>query len=172
MSSANHRTGPNINPIIACMERPKASARRGWRLRDAGGSRNRVRIGLGTVRAFVRLRPALLLLAALRATTACSTVEPPSADDASAAPPAVEASANTCAAAGGTCVSFETSCPVLQQNTVLCADSVMVCCLPPDGGGLFVPPGPEGGADEASAPGMDSGGGTSPVDGSSDAPTG
>jgi hypothetical protein len=107
------------------------------------------------------MRPASLLFILLRATTACSTVEPPSADEASTAPLVEEAGTNTCALAGGTCVSFQTSCPVLQQNTVLCADSVMVCCLPPDDAGLFVPAGPEAGADAASSPG---------VDGSSDAP--
>jgi hypothetical protein len=114
-----------------------------------------------TVPGIARMRRALLLFALLRATAACSTVEPPSAADASNAPLAEEAGTNTCAAAGGTCVSFQTPCPVLQQNTVLCADSVMVCCLPPDDAGLFVPAGPEAGADAASSPA---------VDGSSDAP--
>jgi hypothetical protein len=52
-------------------------------------------------------------------------------------------------------VTFQTECPVLQQNTVLCDDSVMICCLPAEDAG-FVPEGPDTGSGSG---GGDSGGG-------------
>jgi hypothetical protein len=55
-----------------------------------------------------------------------------------------------CENAGGMCVTFQTECPVLQQNTVLCGDSVMICCLPPDDAAPFMPPIEAGGPVEAS----------------------
>jgi hypothetical protein len=51
-------------------------------------------------------------------------------------------------------VSFQTECPILQQNTVLCGDSVMVCCLPPDDAAPFMPP-EEAGAVDTGSPGHD-----------------
>jgi len=72
-----------------------------------------------------------------------------------------------CANAGGTCVSFQTECPIVQQNPVLCGDSVMICCLPADDAAPFVPPVESGtGADTGSHPGPEAG----PVEASPDAP--
>jgi hypothetical protein len=60
-----------------------------------------------------------------------------------------------CTAAGGTCVTFQTECPTLQQNTVLCGDSVMICCLPPDDAAPYLGPPDEAGPDTGSPMGTD-----------------
>jgi hypothetical protein len=105
------------------------------------------------------MRRVLLLLAALLSVPlACSTKSPTPAatgDDASMTVVDEGGSPAACENAGGMCVTFQTECPVLQQNTVLCGDSVMICCLPPDDAAPFVPPveagaGPESGPVEAS----------------------
>ena len=47
------------------------------------------------------------------------------ADDGSTAP---------CTSVGGTCEPIGTgACPILQQNAELCANVILVCCLPPGG---------------------------------------
>jgi len=113
----------------------------------------------------------LLLAASLAIPLACSTKSPAPADtgdDASMTVVDEGGSPASCAAVGGTCVTFQTECPVLQQNTVLCGDSVMICCLPPDDAAPFMPP-VEAGADTGSHPGMDAAPEASPVEASSDA---
>ena len=90
------------------------------------------------------MRRVLLLLAALLSLPlACSTKSPTPAatgDDASMTVVDEGGSPAACENAGGMCVTFQTECPILQQNTVLCGDSVMICCLPPDDAAPFVPP--------------------------------
>ncbi|MGD0526759.1 MAG: hypothetical protein ABSE49_16555 [Polyangiaceae bacterium] len=125
------------------------------------------------------VRPARFLLAlALSSAAACSSTSstsPTLADDYDDAA-VIEGDANVdeagsveaCMNAGGTCQTFDMECPVLQQNTALCGDSVMICCLPPDDAAPYLPPleaGPETGAPmpeagpvEASSP-SDAGGG-------------
>src|SRR5580704_13814928 len=93
--------------------------------------------------ACVRTAVLLLLAAALSVPLACSTKSPSPAatgDDASMTVVDEAGSPAACANQGGTCVTFETECPVLQQNAVLCGDSVMICCLPPDDAAPFMPP--------------------------------
>jgi hypothetical protein len=117
------------------------------------------------------MRPVLLLLAAsLSVPLACSTKSPTPADtgdDASMTVVDEGGSPAACANAGGTCVSFQTDCPILQQNTVLCGDSVMICCLPPDDAAPYTPP-------EEAGPVPDAGTvpEAGPVEASSDAPGG
>ena len=72
-------------------------------------------------------------------------------------------SVEACMNAGGTCQTFDMECPILQQNTALCGDSVMICCLPPDDAAPYLPP-LEAGPD-TSAPMPEAG----PVEASSDA---
>jgi hypothetical protein len=88
--------------------------------------------------------PRLLLTACIAITLACSSSSSPSngSSDASA-PPGEDASTVPCTSAGGTCVPYTTTCPVLQQNPTLCGDSVLLCCLPPEDAGTFIPPGPD-----------------------------
>jgi hypothetical protein len=47
------------------------------------------------------------------------------------------------------CVPYSTECPVLQQNPALCGSTLLVCCLPPDGGGIVQPPMDSGTSDDA-----------------------
>jgi hypothetical protein len=116
------------------------------------------------------MRPVLLLLAAsLSVPLACSTKSPIAAatgDDASMTVVDEGGSPAACENAGGMCVTFETPCPALQQNTVLCGDSVMICCLPADDAAPFMPPVEAGVPDTGSVPE------TGPVEASSDAPNG
>ncbi len=99
----------------------------------------------------------LFLVAAASTILACSSSSSSgSSSDASAALPAEDASTAPCLSLGGTCVSYQTSCPVLQQNTALCGDSLLICCLPADDAGTIVEPG----GDSA----------TGPVEASADAP--
>jgi hypothetical protein len=120
------------------------------------------------------VRPALLLAAlSLSCAVACTTSSSTSPtlvgdyDDAAV----TEGDANVdeagsveaCMNAGGTCQTFDMECPILQQNTALCGDSVMICCLPPDDAAPYLPP-LEAGPD-TSAPMPEAG----PVEASSDA---
>jgi hypothetical protein len=119
--------------------------------------------------ACVRFAVVLLLAAGLSVPLACSTKSPSPAatgDDASMTVVDEGGSPADCTNAGGTCVTFQTACPILQQNTVLCGDSVMICCLPPDDAAPFMPP-VEGGAPPDSGPAPEAG----PVEASSDAST-
>lgn len=143
----------------------------------------------------VRVRGILFLLsvsASLFTFQACSKngESSGSEDDAATAPlPSSDGSSAACTAAGGTCVSFQDPCPVLQQNTELCGDTVMVCCLPPDAESThFTPPAdasfeaappPDSGSssgadtgttgsDSGSSSGADSGPEAAPVEASSD----
>lgn len=50
-----------------------------------------------------------------------------------------------CTSVGGVCQPFSMNCPIEQQNTALCGDSLLVCCLPPDGETLPNPPDGGGG---------------------------
>ncbi|HEY3817996.1 MAG TPA: hypothetical protein VGL81_12535 [Polyangiaceae bacterium] len=108
------------------------------------------------------MRALLLLLAAsLFVPLACTTETPTPAsvaeDDDAASMVADEAgSPAACANAGGTCVTFQTPCPVLQQDTVLCGDSVMICCLPADDAAPYMPP-TEAGAEAGPQPGPEAG---------------
>ncbi len=87
----------------------------------------------------------LLVTACLAVTLACSSSSGSSAGPDASAPPGDDASMVPCTSAGGTCMPYTGSCPVLQQNATLCGDSVLLCCLPPDDAGTFVPPGPDSG---------------------------
>ncbi|HEX3343877.1 MAG TPA: hypothetical protein VHS09_04855 [Polyangiaceae bacterium] len=117
-------------------------------------------------------RLGLLLLAGSLATTlACTTETPTPAnignpDDASVTVVDEGGSPAACENAGGMCVTFQTGCPILQQNTVLCGDSVMICCLPPDDAAPFVPP-VEAGV-ETGSPGPEAGGAEASPDGAGD----
>ncbi len=73
-------------------------------------------------------------------TFACSTSSPSTAGTDASAPPAEDASTVPCTSLGGTCVTYSTPCPVLQQNATLCGDSVLLCCLPPDDAGPIIEP--------------------------------
>jgi hypothetical protein len=96
--------------------------------------------------------PRLLLKACFAITVACSSSSSPSTGTSDAsAPPGDDASMVPCTSAGGTCVSYTTTCPVLQQNPTLCGNSVLLCCLPPDDAGTFVPPGPDSGEESTDA---------------------
>jgi hypothetical protein len=65
---------------------------------------------------------------------ACSDQFAPTAEvDAGDVLPAEDGSPAGCAAVGGTCVSYQTGCPLPQQNSALCEDSVLICCLQPGG---------------------------------------
>ncbi len=80
--------------------------------------------------------------------------------EAAAPTPVPDGGSPACANAGGQCVPFSSNCPILQQNFVLCADSLLICCLPPGGETLPQPDsggGPETGSGSGGAP--DSGGG-------------
>jgi len=114
----------------------------------------------------------LLLASSLAFPLACSTETPTPAnvgddDDASMTVVDEAGSPAACQNAGGTCVTFQTECPILQQNTVLCGDSVMVCCLPADDAAPYMPPEEAGPAPEAGN--MPE---AAPVEASSDAPGG
>jgi hypothetical protein len=115
-----------------------------------------------------------LLAALLPGPLACTTESPtPAADDAAVLTVDEAGSPAECQAAGGTCVTFQTECPVLQQNTVLCGDSVMICCLPPDDAAPYLGPPDEGGVEETGSPPVpDAGPETGPVDAASDAGNG
>lgn len=90
--------------------------------------------------------PRLLLPACLAVVLACSSSSGPStASPDASAPPGDDASTVPCTSAGGTCMPYTAFCPVLQQNPTLCGDSVLLCCLPPDDAGTFIPPGPDSG---------------------------
>ena len=114
--------------------------------------------------AWVRSGVVLLVAAGLSVPLACSTKSPSHAatgDDASMTVVDEGGSPADCTNAGGTCVTFQTACPILQQNTVMCGDSVMICCLPAT---PFVPP-QEAGAPADSGLSHEAG----PVEASSDA---
>jgi hypothetical protein len=96
------------------------------------------------------MRPVVLLLAAaLSLPLACSTKSPApaaSGDDASMTIVNEGGSPADCTNAGGTCVTFQTECPPAQVNTVLCGDSVMICCLPPEDAAPYLGPADAGGS--------------------------
>jgi hypothetical protein len=94
----------------------------------------------------------VVVTAALAVPLGCSTKdEPASADDAEPKLPAEDGSSAACTDLGGTCVTFQQSCPVAQQNPALCGDSVMICCLP-EGGAIIVQPGPDATAETGPQP--------------------
>ena len=92
----------------------------------------------------------LPMMALVFAPWACSTTSSSTESDASLVDEFVIAAedGNTvgCTSLGGTCIPFAQECPVLQQNTALCEDTIMVCCLP-EGGPRLVEPA-EGGEGE------------------------
>jgi|SRR5580704_9749167 hypothetical protein len=88
----------------------------------------------------------MLFVAAVASTLlACSSSSAPGSTGDASAPPAEDASTAPCLSLGGTCVSYQTACPVLQQNTALCGDSVLICCLPADDAGPIIAPGDDSG---------------------------
>jgi hypothetical protein len=99
-----------------------------------------------------RVAPGILAL--LTVIGACKTTSGAPGDGGSDdAPllPAQDGNAMGCTNLGGTCVSFETPCPVLQQNTALCEDTTLICCLPEGGLILAIPDSGSGGGSEAGA---------------------
>jgi hypothetical protein len=101
------------------------------------------------------MRSTRLLLAACAsvalATLACSNNQPTTVTS-DASLPAADASNAPCTSVGGTCIPYTTTCPVLQQNTGLCGDSVMICCLPADDAGPFFPEDSGAGEDAGEPP--------------------
>jgi hypothetical protein len=96
------------------------------------------------------MRPRLFLLAASLATTlACSNNSGGGGIDASTFLPAQDASMDPCTSQGGVCQPYTQSCPVLQQNTALCGDSVLICCLPE--GGAIIEGAPDSGTEPLEA---------------------
>jgi hypothetical protein len=74
-----------------------------------------------------------LLLVALAALAACSSTSN-GADVADAGGAAVDEDGSTagCTSLGGTCSpSSAPGCPPLEQNSSLCGNVILVCCLPP-----------------------------------------
>ncbi|MGO9837169.1 MAG: hypothetical protein ACLP1X_23480 [Polyangiaceae bacterium] len=111
----------------------------------------------------VSFGPAALLLFACSSSSQATSVT-----DASMSTPAEDASTAPCTSLGGTCGPYTTTCPLPQQNTTLCGDTVLLCCLPIGTGEPVATP--EGGGQAGDDAGADSGGGTAPTDASSSYP--
>jgi hypothetical protein len=83
---------------------------------------------------------AVVAFTALGAFAACSSTSASStAYDAGEGTGGDDGSTTGCTSLGGTCESYAAGCPVLQQNSELCGNVVLVCCLPP-GGAIIVTP--------------------------------
>jgi hypothetical protein len=75
-------------------------------------------------------------LAGVASVAACSSSSNQAAGGAGEAGAPVDLDVDTtgpCTSVGGTCESYAAGCPVLQQDTELCGNVVLVCCLPPGG---------------------------------------
>jgi hypothetical protein len=76
----------------------------------------------------------LLLLGACSNQAASAT-----AQDSGEALPSQDGNTVGCTSLGGTCVPYTQGCPPPQQNTVLCENTILLCCLPADQGDLDGP---------------------------------
>jgi hypothetical protein len=97
------------------------------------------------------MRPASLSwIVPLFALSACGSSSASSSPQDSGLLAAEDGSTAGCTGVGGTCIPYTGSCPVAQQDTALCENSILICCLPPGGEKL---PTPEGGDEGGPPPG-------------------
>ena len=82
---------------------------------------------------------AVVAFTALAAFAACSSTSASSTAYDAGEATGDDGSTTGCTSLGGTCESYASGCPVLQQNPELCGNVVLVCCLPP-GGPIIVTP--------------------------------